>query len=251
MCASTDVRMSDAGLTEEQRRTLDHDGYVVLPCILSDEECDRWSRVVDEAWDHDEASPPPHEFNREPGVQFVPNLLRHSSLFEKSIIEPRVLAGVRAVLGPAIVLHLVNSRSVDSGYGGQPLHDLDRERGRPFRGCNTLWCLDEFTETNGTRVIPGSHLTDTEFLARMKDPRELHPDERNVVAPRGSVVIFNAHLIHGGSTNVTGARRRSVHSYFTPPDRASHYDFRELPPDILADFSPESRAMLRLPAGDD
>jgi ectoine hydroxylase-related dioxygenase (phytanoyl-CoA dioxygenase family) len=252
MCATRDIRMSDSNLTEEQRRTLDDNGYLVLPNVLSKEECDVWSRALDDAWEKDRISPSPHQYREEPGVQFIPNLLRHSLLFEKCIIEPRVLEGVRAALGSSIVLHLVNARRVDPGCGQQPLHDLDRKRGRPFNGCNTLWCLDEFTETNGsTRVIPGSHLTDSQFLARMKDPWSLHPDERSVVAPRGAVVIFNAHLIHGGSTNQSAKPRRSVHSYFTPPDRPPHYNWHELPHDIRAGLKAESRRMLGLAASND
>jgi phytanoyl-CoA dioxygenase PhyH len=236
-------------LTDEQRHILDRDGYLVLPGILSDEECDLWSQATDEVWERDRITPGPHPYREEPGVQFVPNPLRHSLLFEKCIIEPQVLEGVRAALESPVVLHLINSRRSDPGYGEQPLHDLDRERGRPFRGCNTLWCLDEFTETNGaTRVIPGSHLTDTEFLARMVDPWATHPDERYVVAPRGAVVIFNAHLIHAGSKNRSDKPRRSVHGYFTPPDRPSHYHWPDLPPHILAGLSPASRELMRLPA---
>lgn len=235
-------------LTEEQRHGLEETGYLVLPGILSQEQCDVWSRAVDQVWELQRYEP--HGYTEEPGVRFADNLLRYSLLFERCLQAPPVLAAVRSVLGGKIKLSLLNGRRTDPGHGLQPLHDLRRRRGRPFLWCSTFWCLDAFTPANGTRVIPGSHLSDAAFRSRFQDPLLPHPDERRIVAPRGAVIVFNSHLIHGGSSNEADTPRRSVQATFTLPDEPSYYDWTELPPAVLRGLSPAGVALLGVgPAG--
>jgi hypothetical protein len=59
-----------------QRAQLDDDGYVVVPGILSERECDLWSQVVDKIWE--EQRDAPRKYTEEAGVQFVQNLQQHS-----------------------------------------------------------------------------------------------------------------------------------------------------------------------------
>ncbi|RKN44913.1 phytanoyl-CoA dioxygenase family protein [Streptomyces hoynatensis] len=231
-------------LTAEQRRILEDDGYVVLPDVLTPEECDLLSEKTDEMWEAEKQRP--RRYTVEAGVRFTDNLLRYSTIFERCLLDPLVLDGVRAVLGDDIHYYLINGRRADPGYGKQPLHDLKRERGRPFRTCNTIWCLDEFTEANGTRVVPGSHLTAEPYVSRCVDPLRPHPDETRVLAPRGAVVVFNSHLIHGGSENRGDTPRRCIHSAYAVRSVRPNYDWRLLPDEIKAGLKPESLALLGL-----
>ncbi len=123
----------------------------MLPNILFADDCDVWSDAIDETWISDRLKP--HDYMEEPGVQFVKNLLRHSVLFERRATEAAVVQSVRAVLETDVRLSLLYGRRTDPGYGLQPLHDLQRRRGRPFHLCNAIWCLDEFTALNGTRAM--------------------------------------------------------------------------------------------------
>jgi Phytanoyl-CoA dioxygenase (PhyH) len=233
-----------ARVSREQLRQLDLEGYVVLPDVIGEEECDEWARLVDEAWERERTKP--RDFDPGPGVQFVPNLLLHSPEFERCVSEQVVVEAVRRVLGPDVRFSLANARRTDPGYGNQPLHDLNRRRGRPFLLCDAIWCIDEFTESNGTRVLPGSHLSDERFLARMRDPQAPHPDERVVVAPRGSVVVLNGALIHAGNTNRSHRPRRSIQTQFCLPGHPTKYDWPALPASIRERLSPESRELLAL-----
>ncbi|MFD4791318.1 phytanoyl-CoA dioxygenase family protein [Streptomyces sp. NPDC058459] len=237
--------MSARLLSTQQCTELDEAGYTVIEGVLSDAECDLWSETIDSIWLGERGKI--HQYAEEPGVQFVDNLLRFSPLFQKAAVEPVVLEAARRVLGPEIILNLMNARRSDSGSGLQPLHDLDRRRGRPFLTCNTIWCLDEFNKANGaTRALPGSHLTGEPFLSRMIDPLEPHPDEIRITAPRGAVVIFNAHLLHAGGQNETDRPRRSVQSQFALPTQQPFYDWKELPTHIVDTISPEARKLLVL-----
>jgi ectoine hydroxylase-related dioxygenase (phytanoyl-CoA dioxygenase family) len=181
-------------------------------------------------------------------VQFVENLLLHSVAFERCATDSVVLKAVRSALGPDVRLSLVNSRRTEPGYGNQPLHELNRRRGKPFLKCDAVWCLDEFTRLNGTRVLPGSHLADEYFLARMTDPAAPHPDERIVEAPRGSVLVFVASLIHAGNTNGNDKPRRSIQTQFVRSGEKARFDWRELPLQVRRQLPPDSWPLLGLEA---
>jgi ectoine hydroxylase-related dioxygenase (phytanoyl-CoA dioxygenase family) len=79
----------------------------------------------------------------------------------------------------------------------------------------------------------------------MPDPVGAHPDEAKLIAPAGTVVVFNSHLWHGGTRNRTGSQRRAVHSYFTRRGNAQQLDQRKyIRTETLARLSPAARFIL-------
>ncbi|MDI5936647.1 phytanoyl-CoA dioxygenase family protein [Micromonospora sp. DH15] len=229
-------------LTDDQKRELDVNGWCVIPGLLTDEECDRFAEAVDEIWLSGDFSA-----YGEPGVRFVPMLLLYSALFEKCLNHPVVLAAARHMIGPELRVNLINGRHVYPRTGHQPLHDFDRPIGPPFNKCNVIWCLAEFTATNGsTRAIPGSHRDRTRLLATMTDPMAPHPDEQLVLAPRGAALLHNSHLIHAGTGNRSTAPRHSIHNAFTTPDVESPYDWTTVPAHVQQSLSPETLTLLGL-----
>jgi len=78
---------------------------------------------------------------------------------------------------------------------------------------NVAWCLDDFTEANGaTRFVPGSHK-----LNRLPAPDEL-PDTAAMVAPAGSIVVFESRVWHRTGNNVTANERRAgAFAWYTKP----------------------------------
>jgi ectoine hydroxylase-related dioxygenase (phytanoyl-CoA dioxygenase family) len=96
-----------------------------------------------------------------------------------------------------------------------------------FQVCNSIWLLDDFTSDNGaTRVVPGTHRSGQSPSDVLDDPGAAHPDQQLLLAPAGTVVIFNSHLWHGGTTNHTDRPRRAVHSYFTRRHQTQQLDQR-------------------------
>ena len=99
-------------------------------------------------------------------------------------------------------------------------------------------------KANGaTRLIPGSHKTD-----------ELPPDDEGGVVyaeiPAGSVIITNAHILHGASANPSGRRRRVMHGYFTQSGLPQQLEQRKyLSPEVQARLSPIARQVLALDDG--
>ncbi|MFG2561517.1 phytanoyl-CoA dioxygenase family protein [Streptomyces sp. NPDC048496] len=236
--------MTRTALTPGEREQLDTEGYVVLLDVFTPQECDELGDEMDTAWETYRL----HEISdSEEGVRFVDNALHYSAKVQDGLLHPLILDAARLMVGPRLLLNLINGRSPAAGAAGQPLHVLDRRRGRPFDKCNAIWCLDDFTAENGaTRVIPGSHLDDTAALARMGDPMDSHSDEVIVEAPRGAVIMHNSHLIHSGRPNSSGSDRRSIHAAYTHPEIPTHYDWTTLPSSVVADLSEPTFDLLGL-----
>lgn len=229
-------------MSSEQQKAMAKEGYVIIPGVLTERECNEFSRLLDEIWVREHLS---ETHNYEPGVQFVPNLLQYSASFQRCVTDPIVLTAVRLALGPSIRLNRILGRRADPGHGHQALHDLERSRGGPYFKANAIWCLDEFTPFNGsTRLIPGSHANGEPYLSRLVDPDLEHPDECRALAPRGSVIVHNSHVIHGGTRNDSQSPRRSIHAAFSTPNVEPHWAFDDLSAGIRAALAPETLALL-------
>jgi ectoine hydroxylase-related dioxygenase (phytanoyl-CoA dioxygenase family) len=149
---------------------------------------------------------------------------------------------VSSVLGPDCILSAMNSLEPLQGRGHQALHRDEGPVGPEGPVVvNSLWAIDDITPGNGgTRFVPGTHLTAE--LTGDDDPRLIR-----ISARAGSVVVFDAHVLHGASQNVTGARRRAVHAYYTRAGRARQTDWsRYLGAEARARLDAEQRRMVGL-----
>jgi ectoine hydroxylase-related dioxygenase (phytanoyl-CoA dioxygenase family) len=74
--------------------------------------------------------------------------------------------------------------------------------------------------------VPGSHRP-----APNEPPLHFNDESRSVQlsGAAGDILVFDADLVHGGTLNATGARRRSVLiCYFAEPLYATHLESAEL-----------------------
>jgi ectoine hydroxylase-related dioxygenase (phytanoyl-CoA dioxygenase family) len=79
----------------------------------------------------------------------------------------------------------------------------------------------------------------------MADVSEPHPDEKLLIAPKGTVVVFNSHTWHGGTRNRTNKPRPAMHSYFTRRDLPQQTDQRKwISAETCARLSPAARWVL-------
>ena len=65
-----------------------------------------------------------------------------------------------------------------------------------------------------TRIIPGSHRMRKTPQAVGLDAQAAHPDEVLLIAPVGTVVVFNSHCWHGATQNRSDAYRPNVTSFW-------------------------------------
>src|SRR5437016_3123748 len=102
---------TDPTLCPKEHRQLAERGYVVLAGFMSADLVARLRRAVEErfAFEGDNAGA---EFKQEPGCRRLANLADKGDVFREIIVQPKVLACVRAVLGAAIKLSSLNARLV-------------------------------------------------------------------------------------------------------------------------------------------
>src|SRR4029453_14470105 len=139
----------------------------------------------------------------------VYNLLVHGPVWGRVPPHPNVLPLVEAVLDPGCLLSSLSSIAIGPDETPQPIHADDQliPLTKPHVPivCNTMWALTDFTDDNGpTRIIPGSHLRDhsPDYFTRYDSiPAEM---------PKGSVMVYNGSLWHGGGANRTDRRRIGV-----------------------------------------
>jgi ectoine hydroxylase-related dioxygenase (phytanoyl-CoA dioxygenase family) len=157
------------------------------------------------------------EVHQEAGTRRLSDLCNKGATFDLVYTHPRILAAVHHVIDRDFKLSSLNARDALPGEGLQGLHaDWGADYNGQFHVCNSIWLLDDFSEENGcTRVVPGSHLGPHPRNA-LEDPMAPHPDQELIVAPAGTVAVFNSHTWHGGTLNRSkNLQRRAMHCYYT------------------------------------
>lgn len=213
--ALRELGVTEDTLSAEEKADLDRNGFLPLYEILTQGEVDKFNARLAEitAAEGAEAG---LEVHQEEGTDRLADLVNKDPMFEVCLSHPRVLAAIHHVLGTFKMFSL-NSRAALPGKGHQGLHTDYGEPVQPgdYRVCNSIWLLDDFTAENGaTRVVPGSHLGGVLPGQAMADPADDHPDQVQLLAPAGTVVVFNSHLWHGGTLNKSDRPRRAMHSAF-------------------------------------
>jgi ectoine hydroxylase-related dioxygenase (phytanoyl-CoA dioxygenase family) len=143
------------------------------------------------------------------------SLLNKSRVFDKFTVIPRVLELNDYFLDSGYLISAFHTIVINPGEKAQSLHHDDgyipapRPR-RPF-GAAIMAAFDEYTATNGaTRIIPGSHLWDSERRAK-------HEDTIPAICPEGGVVYFISTLWHGGGANGSEKPRKSATVQYCQP----------------------------------
>jgi ectoine hydroxylase-related dioxygenase (phytanoyl-CoA dioxygenase family) len=237
----------DDTLTDDERARLDADGFLPLPGILAPAQVEAITARLAALLD-DEGERAGQEVHQEAGTDRLSDLVNKDPIFEICFTHPRVLAGIAHVLRHNLKLSSLNSRAALPGQGLQALHADWSGPVAPgdFYVCNSIWLLDDFTEANGaTRVVPGTHLSGQAAREAMPDPKAAHPREQKLLAPAGTVVIFNSHVWHGGTLNRTDRPRRALHCYFCRREQPQQLDQRKyIRPETYQRLSEAARFIL-------
>ena len=244
--ALRELGVSAGQLTEPDKARLDQDGFLPLPGILDAGRLQAIRRRLAEL-SAAEGWQAGAEVHQEEGTDRLADLVNKDPVFDVCFTHPKILAAMAYVLGD-FTLSSLNARAALPGHGQQRLHadwGVPVEAGN-YRVCNSIWLIDDFTQANGpTRVVPGSHRSARLPREVMADPFGPHPAEVKVLGEAGTVVIFNSHLWHGGTRNVTGRPRRALHSYFCRRGLKQQLDQRAyVRPETLARLSPAARYIL-------
>jgi ectoine hydroxylase-related dioxygenase (phytanoyl-CoA dioxygenase family) len=207
-------------LTEAEKQHLEQEGYLALPNILTPERAAQFGARLDELL-RLEGERAGSETHTEAGSDRLSDLVNKDPRFEICFTHPRVLAAIAHVIRGEFKLSSINSRFARPGQGLQGLHADWEEPVEPgdYCVCNSIWLLDDFTEENGaTRIVPGSHRSRKLPQTDLPNPNAPYPGEVKIIAPAGTVVVFNSHVWHGGTLNRTQQPRRAMHAYFCRRD---------------------------------
>lgn len=196
---------------DEQRRALEEiaeQGYTIIENAIEPELVDALAAALLDLQRRLAVVPAGNAFEGAHTIRIY-NLLAHHEVFRQVPVHPGLLPIVEGVLDRGCLVSSLSSISIDPGETPQPMHvdDTLYDLPRPHRAivCNSMWALTDFTEANGaTRIVHGSHLS-----PEKPDYRGEY-DSIAAEMPRGSLLIWNGSLWHGGGANRTGERRVGI-----------------------------------------
>jgi ectoine hydroxylase-related dioxygenase (phytanoyl-CoA dioxygenase family) len=171
------------------------------------------------------------------------NLLARGRIYESIPVHGSVLPIVERVLDRGCLVSSLSSIAIDPGEDAQILHADDQLIPLPKPHvpiiCNTMWAVTDFTAENGaTRVLPGSHRRDRS--PNFGEAVDTLPAEMR----RGSVLVFDGSIWHGGGANQSSARRTGVAmNYCSGWMRQQENQQLGIPLDVARGFSDRLRKL--------
>jgi ectoine hydroxylase-related dioxygenase (phytanoyl-CoA dioxygenase family) len=197
----------DQKTRDEHVARVERDGFTIVenaiePALIDalNDELVRLERELD-------AKPAMNGFEGHNTVRIY-NLLAYGGPFLDVPVHESVLPIVEGVLDRGCLISSLSSIAIDPGERPQPIHadDMLIPLDKPHRSivCNSMWALTDFTDANGaTRLVPGSH----------KKPNPVYGEKYETIPaemPKGSVLIWDGALWHGGGANKTDKRRTGI-----------------------------------------
>lgn len=174
----------------------------------------------------------------------VYNLLAHDPVWQRVPVHEHVLGIVERVLDPGCLVSSLSSIRIQPEETAQVIHADDQlipvPRPHPPLVCNSMWALTDFTDANGaTRLVPGSHRADhaPDFVTEYETiPAEM---------ARGSVLVWDGALWHGGGANRTTEDRIGIAmNYCAGYIRQQENQQLGIPRDLAATFAPRLRRLV-------
>jgi ectoine hydroxylase-related dioxygenase (phytanoyl-CoA dioxygenase family) len=218
------------------------DGYAVVENAIEPALIDSLSEALRELECTLGARPAMNGFEGHRTVRIY-NLLARGEVFAQIPTHHAVLPIVEAVLDTGCLISSLSSIAIDPGEVAQPIHADDQAipLDKPHRPivCNSMWALTDFTEANGaTRLVPGSH-------------KRANPDYGGAYETlpaemaKGSVLIWDGSLWHGGGANRTTVRRTGVAmNYCAGFIRQQENQQLGLAPETVRTFSPRLQELV-------
>lgn len=237
---------------------ISNQGFTVLKNVLNEDQLALTRTKLDAILKTQE-----NEFGLDKLIQIrEKNMVRAPLAYDDHFIsiatQPRVLEVARRALGGGyVILHLQNGII---NTPNEPHHQSAWHRDLPYQefvssrplALGALFCVDEFSqETGATYVLPFSHRVE-----KMPSVDYVKRYETTVVAPAGSVIVFDAMLFHRAGYNSSSRYRRAINNVYSIPilkqqialpkllgERFAHdpelstlFDYRSAVPESVIDF---------------
>jgi ectoine hydroxylase-related dioxygenase (phytanoyl-CoA dioxygenase family) len=191
--------------TDEHVDRIAREGWTIVPDAIAPELVDRLVAAIDQLHAELSIQPAANIFEGTHTLR-VYNLLARGKVFEEVPVHDQVLPIVERVLDRGCLVSSLSSITILPGETAQPIHADDQLIPLPKPHvpivCNSMWALTDFTEENGaTLLVPGTHTRDRS--PNFGEDHETVP----AVMKKGSVLVWNGSLWHGGGANRTSERR--------------------------------------------
>lgn len=231
------------------KRQLDEEGYVVIKNVIPEStrldmvaRLDRLYGALESAGE-----------NTYPGgvgktERLILNLHNKDEMFVELLDDAAVFPLVQHMLQSGsyqnkepFVVTQFSARDPHAGIPAQQLHIDSRFPGPPQALMTiVLWMLNDFTvESGATRLVPKSHLRPSYPESGVE-----YPDEIQVEAPAGSVLIYNGSAWHGGGAKLRDVERWSVIVSYARWFVKPAFDMtKNTSPELYAKLSPERREL--------
>lgn len=218
------------------------DGFTIVENAIAPELVEKLAAALDRLERDLGAKPAGNGFEGHRTVRIY-NLLAHGAPFAEIPVHASVLPIVEGVLDSGCLISSLSSIAIDPGETAQPIHADDQviplEKPHASIVCNSMWALTDFTEANGaTRLVPGSH----------RKPNPEYGGAYETVAgemSRGSVLIWDGALWHGGGANRTNTRRTGIAmNYCAGFIRQQENQQLGLAPETVKAFSPRLQELI-------
>lgn len=230
--------MDTAGHVERIRR----DGYTVVENAIDLDLIEALNASLDQLERELDVKPAMNGFEGHKTVRIY-NLLQFGAPFTSVPVHASVLPIVEQVLDSGCLISSLSSIAIDPGEVAQPIHadDMVIPLAKPHIPivCNSMWALTDFTDANGaTRLVPGSHVRDNPVYG---GTYETVP----AAMKKGSVLIWDGALWHGGGANRTDKRRMGIAmNYCAGFIRQQENQQLGLKPGLVKTFSPRLQELI-------
>ena len=218
------------------------DGFTIVENAIAPDLVDTLAETLARLERELDAKPAMNGFEGHRTVRIY-NLLAHDPVFARVPVHAHVLPIVEGVLDDGCLISSLSSIAIDPGESAQPIHADDQviPLEKPHRPivCNSMWALTDFTEANGaTRLVPGSH----------RKPNPDYGGAYETIAaemPRGSVLLWDGALWHGGGANRTDTRRTGIAmNYCAGFIRQQENQQLGLSPELVRGFEPRLQELV-------
>lgn len=198
--------MTLARSTDAIRESIDRDGYIIVPDVLSADYVARAKPALEAAIRREVEY---HGGDDYSDFGMVLLCALYGEVFLELFDNERFLEPFESVMGPGCIVYAYTSSSMPGNATNfsRRIH-VDCPRlipGYPTNMGATI-LLNDFTEENGaTWFLPGSHNT-----LEAPSEEEFERGARRLVGAAGTVFFFNARLWHRGGANVTADWRHAL-----------------------------------------
>lgn len=218
-------------------------GYTVVPALLSPEAVRGLRESVLRAAALD-ASDGRKRFGFGPNTRVLYNAVSAVPGLPALLLHPTLMTLLTYLLGDGYTANLITASIFEQGCLAGPVHSDNEFHPEPFPSrasvATGIWICDEFTPENGaTHVVPRSHL-----LCRHPRPGEGEAEAIPIVAPPGSLILWNGATWHASGARTAPGNRVVLHTSFCRMHIRSLMSFADVPRTLLDQHPPELARML-------